>query len=213
MTGDRPEFFRYGLNYGTVATVYPESWEVDLLAEGGGLVNRALVLGPRLPEISTPTRPQWVIFGHADHMQGAPVCWPIESRLPGARFRRADLVYYDEALNYRISISRQGEFAVTNTNGEAITRIRMTQEGPFIRLETPQLHATLDDQGNLVELQAANIHLGAGAAEKLVLGSTFLTWLQSFITIFNSHSHPDAGTNNNPAPTLPTILSEVSKTL
>lgn len=208
---DRPDEFRYGLGYATVERVFPESWECDLIAEDGGRVQRALVLGPRLPEISTPARPQFVVVGFAAHLQAQPVCWPIDSRLTNDR---GGFVWYSEALNWRITINRDNQLELRNANGAAVTRFVIQQDGPFIRLETPSVKVTFDDAGELHEIDAANIHLGKAAVEKLVLGSTFLAWLQAFLAVYEVHTHPDVGPRNAPAtPPLPTILSDVSKTL
>jgi hypothetical protein len=210
---DRLEEFAYSIGFGQVTVVYEASWEVDLIDENGGRVDHATVCGPLLPNVSTPTRPQWAAYGFSDHLCGRALCWPVESRQPGTRFDRGGLVFSLERDNYRMTISKDGAFEIHNKTGDAVTRIRVEQDGPFIRFETPMVKATFDSAGNLHEIDAANIHLGKDAIEKVVLGSTFLTWLQAFIVVFNAHVHPDTGANSNHAPALPTILSEVSKTL
>jgi len=209
---DRPEEFRYGLGYGTVIAVYPDAWEVDVAMATGGVTRHAQVLGARLPEINAKARPQWVVVGWVDAQHAQAVCWPVPSRLTGPRGGRAGYVLYDERDNYRMTIDAAGNYEVKNTASDAVTRVRIEQAGSFIRIETPSATITLDNAGNLVELDAANIHLGHGAIEKVVLGSTFAGWLQDFIAVFDAHTHPDAGPNSNPAPPLPVILSEVAKT-
>lgn len=150
---DRPEQFRYAPSYGTVQAVHPASWEVDVLTANGGLVLQVLVLGPRLPEISTKDRPQWVIIAFPDALQGQPVCWPIESRLPGPRLPRADFVYYDEVLNYRITINRENELEIRNTNGAVLCQLRIQQINGVIRLDTPSTSFVLQESDKSAALR------------------------------------------------------------
>lgn len=226
---ERPELYRYDTGYGIVVRSY-DTWEVDIAPEDGGLLRRAQVLGTRLPEPSSPERPQWVIYWFAQHDQAQCWCLPVPSRLPGTRDDRRRYVWYDEVANYRLTINRDGELEVRNLANGSTTRLLIREQGNHIILETPSLraellederrvrvetpatHVELDDSGKLVELDATNIHLGEGATEQLVLGTTFLAWLQSFIAVFDSHTHPDTGANQNPAPALPVILSDVSRT-
>lgn len=150
---DRPEEFRYDLGYGTVQAVHPKSWEVDILAEDGGLVQRAIVLTARLPEPSTPERPQWVVFGFASHLQGRPLCWPIPSRLTGPRLPRDELVWYDEVGPYRLSINTADEFEIRNTDGEALHRIRIQQQDGVVRLDTPRTRIVLREADQSVTIE------------------------------------------------------------
>ncbi len=49
MAEDRLEDFRYDLGIGTVRAVYPATWECDI-ADDEGIIQRALVVGPRQPK-------------------------------------------------------------------------------------------------------------------------------------------------------------------
>ncbi|MBI4516713.1 MAG: hypothetical protein HY699_12950 [Deltaproteobacteria bacterium] len=206
---------------GIVTAVHPETWEVTvrLLYGTSAVVRRCKVLAHFLPEkhqtnpdgTENPERQSKVLVGYVDAYQQAPVAVPIHNPIIPDHLKAA-YVFWSEHLRYRLTISRAGVLEIRNLNGDAVARMVIEQDGPFIRFETPTVKATFDSAGNLHEIDAANIHLGKGAVEKVVLGSTFLTWLLEFIAIFDSHTHPDAGVNNNPAPALPTILSEVSKT-
>ena len=60
--------------------------------------------------------------------------------------------------------------------------------GWHIRLETSCTHILPD--------AAANRHLGAGAVEQVVLGTTFLAWLEQFIQVFDTHTPADTGANS-----------------
>jgi len=151
----RPDQYRYGLGYGIVERVYPDSWEVDILAADGGRVSRAVVLGPRLPEISAQfkggrtDRPQWVLYGFASHLHGAPVCWPIESRETNDR---ANWVYYAEVLDFRITINRQNELEIRNTHGETLLQFRIQETDGVMRLDTPHTRVVLKDADQSIDI-------------------------------------------------------------
>lgn len=149
---DHPDAFRFDLGVGRVVTVYPESWEVDLDAEVGGVVERALVIGQRLPEVSSADRPQWCVFGFASHQHGGAVCWPVESRLPGQRMSRADLVEYDEILNWRFTIDRSGNLELRNAKGDQLLQLRIQENGGVIRLDTPSTRIVMREEDASIEL-------------------------------------------------------------
>lgn len=71
---------------------------------------------------------------------------------------------------------------------------------------------TLTAVGDMM-LGGVNISLGLAAIEPAVLGTQLLTYLESFVAIFDAHSHPTAGLGSpspptTPAPPVPpTILS------
>ena len=238
---DRPEEFGYAWHYGTVEAVYPESWEVDVAAEGGGVVPRAVVLGPRLPEVSTPDRPQWVLWGTGAARAGAAVCLPIASRLPATRTPRQDVVYYDEVLNYRLTVTRTNELEIRNADPDgAQHRVVIKQEGGVVQLDTPRTRLTLRESDQSVtiacdravqvscdtarveartraDVVAPDVRLGDPATQQIPLGNALLAWLQTFAGLYNSHLHPHGeptvGPTGAPVPP-PTagLLSNVSKT-
>lgn len=147
---DRPEHFRYSLHFATVAAVYADSWEADLLTEDGGTIYRAIVQGPRMPEVSTPTRPQWAIFGFAHHEHGSAICWPFASRL--TNIHREQWVYYEEVLNFRITINRDNELEIRNTNGDVLCQLRIQQIDGVIRLDTPGTRLVLKEADKSIDL-------------------------------------------------------------
>ncbi|MEO8753197.1 MAG: hypothetical protein ABI624_11035 [Casimicrobiaceae bacterium] len=139
---DRPEHFLYATGFGIVVRSY-DTWEVDIRAADGSIVPRVPVTGPRLPEASTPERPQWVVFGHAMHGQGHAWCQPMPSQLSARRFSRRDFVYYDEVGNYRLTINRAGEFEVRNTRDGRLYQVRILEATNTIDLVTPSSDVTL----------------------------------------------------------------------
>lgn len=234
---DRPEEFLYAWHYGVVRAVYPESWEVDVAAEGGGIVQRVLVLGPRLPEVSTPDRPQWVLWGTAAARAGAPVCIPISSRLPAARTPRKDVVYYEEVGNYRMTVTRANEFEIRNLDGEARHRITIKQEEGIVQLDTPRTRITLRESDKSVtieadqhvhvscetarvdalakaEVVAPDVRLGDPATQQIPLGNQLIAYLAGLVAQLNGHTHQDAGgVNSGPfAPPTSALLSTTSRT-
>lgn len=150
---DRPEHFRYETQFGKVVQVYRDTWECDLLSEAGGRINRALIIGPRRPEVSTPERPQWALYGHADAAQGKPWCLPVDSRLPGPRTERGQWVWYDEVGNFRITINEDNELEIRNTDGDALHRIRIQQDGGVVRLDTPRTRIVLREQDQSITIE------------------------------------------------------------
>lgn len=208
---DRPEDFRYAGGYGLVDRSY-DTWHVDIRTIDGGLINRAVVLGHRLPEASTKERPQWVQYAFADHDHSQAFCTPVNSRLAGDRHDRRGFVYYDEVGDFRITISREGVYELRNAGGFFL---RGEQQGPFWRLVTPSCSLLLDDGGHLVQLDAEHIHLGAGAAQQIVLGNALMAYVNELVGIFNAHLHNPSG--NPPItpqpPFTPDLLSSVSKTV
>lgn len=152
MSQDRPEEFRFDIGIGRIIEIYPRSWEVDIEAEDGGVVQRAIVVGPRLPEKSNDARPQWCVFGFASHLHGRAVCWPIESRLPAARTPRADVVHYDEVLNFRTTIDRAGNLEIRNAKGGRLLQIRIKEDGGVVRLDTPTTRVVLNDDAKSIEV-------------------------------------------------------------
>jgi len=153
-----PEEFRYAGTYGTVLHVYPQAWEVDVLAEYGGIIQRAAVIGARLPEVSADDRPQWVyvFWAHATH--GQAFCLPVSSRLPGTRYDRDGLVYVDEIRGYRITVrepghpteNQVGELEVRSEKGGRVMQLRVLESGGVVRIDTPNTSLVLhDDEGGV----------------------------------------------------------------
>lgn len=139
---DRIENFRYETGFGTVLQVYPDAWEVDVRAAGSsGIVYRATVLGPRLPEVSTPTRPQFVVFGFAHSSIGNPWCMPMPSRLFSGT--RGHFVYWEEALNWRITINRDNEVEILHPTKQY--HILLQEKDGVVRIETPKTRLVLKD--------------------------------------------------------------------
>lgn len=154
MALDRPEEFRFDTGYGIVLESYPD-WHVDILTAGGGVIQRAMVLGPRLPEKSTDARPQWVYFGFADHSHSQAWCVPQPSRLPGDRSSRKDFVYYEEVGNYRITIDRTGVLEIRNTvSAEVLQQIRIFEADEVVRIDTPTTRAILDNKAKSITFEA-----------------------------------------------------------
>ena len=157
---DRPEHFRFASNMGIISAVYPRTWEVDIRSEGGGVVTRALVLTPRLPEVSTDVRPQWCLYGHAAHLQGQPWCVPVSSRLMGPRTPTRDQwVYYEEVGNFRITIDRANELEIRNTAGGAegdgavLHQFRIQEIDGVIRLDTPTTRIILKEKDKSITIE------------------------------------------------------------
>lgn len=223
----RPDRFRYDSRFAQVVRAY-DTWEADLLAVGGGLIQRAQVLGPRLPEASTPERPQWVLYGHAGHAQGTPWCIPVPSHLapqPGAR--RA-FVYYEEVGNFRVTINRANELEIRNTDGDKVNRLRITQAGGEVVVETPNVRLRVGsdaeelvvetskkmrvEAGEIVEIACDQIRLGEPASEPVVLGDQLRAYLSALVTIFNTHHHGGGTPPVTPQPSFPAAaLSQVTK--
>ena len=158
----RPELQRFALGQGIIQAVYPKSWEVDILSDEGGIVQRVMVVGPRFPEVSPQVpgavytdRPQWAIYAHAAHLQGQPICWLVPSRLNSVEIERAQYVYWEEVLNFRISIDRDNnlEIRCRPLGSEDKYRIRVEETDGVIRLDTPRTRIVLKeaDQSILVE--------------------------------------------------------------
>lgn len=66
-------------------------------------------------------------------------------------------------------------------------------------------NVTIDGECNIkstggVHINSGTIDLGGGATEKLVLGNTFMTLFNSFVSTFNGHTHPDPQGGNTSAP-------------
>jgi len=146
---DNPETFLFNTSHGTVAAVHPDTWEVDILAADGGVVNNALVLGPRLPEASLPSRPQWVIYGFADNQRGQAWCIPVPSRL--FERVRGQYAYWDEVLHWRITINRNNELEILHPSGQF--HILLQETDGVIRVEVPEARVVLknSDKTLLVE--------------------------------------------------------------
>lgn len=199
---------------GVVTRVYPETWEVDVqpFSHASGAVRRCKVHGVFLPEVHTEARQSKVLVGRLDAYQQAPVAIPIHNEIvPPAE--KAGHVYWSEHLNWRLRITRGNVIELVNT--ETGQRLRGEQDGPLWRLETPSCSLLLDDAGNLVQLDAENIHLGEGAIERLVLGEQLMSYVNVLVEIFNTHKHSAEGNPPiTPQPTFPeSVLSDVSKTL
>jgi hypothetical protein len=66
---------------GVVRKVYPELWRVDLEAEDGGIIHKAVVMGPHLPPVHKDLeQPSHVYFMHANGHAADAVCWPLTFR-------------------------------------------------------------------------------------------------------------------------------------
>lgn len=213
---DHPAESQQALNTAIVVKVYPDTWEVDVQPTYGtsGIVRRVKVVSPFLPEVHTPERQSKVIIGRLDGFQQSPVAVPIHNTIIPPE-QMAAHVYWSEHLTWRISITREHVIQILNT--DTGMTLRGEREGPFWRLSTDGCSLLLDEAGQLVQLDAANIHLGEGANERLVLGEQLMAYLNELVTIFNAHKHVEGGNPPIPAeytqPIFPlTALSEVSKT-
>ena len=66
---------------GTITAVYPEQWRVDITPEHGGLLHRALVIGPYLPPVHEDTvRPSHCIYVQVGGFGEDVACWPLPHR-------------------------------------------------------------------------------------------------------------------------------------
>jgi hypothetical protein len=199
---------------GIVTRVHAATWEVDATLAFGtsGIVRRCKIVGPFLPEVHTDSRQSKVLVGRLDAFQQAPVAVPIHNVIVPDD-QKASYVYWSEHLAWRIRISRGGVLELENTTTGQ--RLRGEQDGPFWRLTTPACSVLLDDGGNLVQLDAENIHLGAGAIERLVLGEQIMAYINILVGIFNEHVHvPGGNPPTTEQPIFPeSALSPVSKTL
>jgi len=148
------EDFRYAGGYGLVVASH-DTWLVDIETAGGGLISEVQVIGPRLPEASTPERPQWVYYEFGDHTNGRSRCYPIPAFLPGPRDERTGFIYYEEVGNFRMSIDREGQFEVINRKdpGKPL-QVRVREDGNEVRLDTPKTHIVLSDDDGKITLEA-----------------------------------------------------------
>ena len=151
MRADRFDERSLSTGIGRVVAVNDVTWEVDIESEDGGLISRAMVIGPRLQQSSTGDRPQWCKFALAGNRHGRPVCWPIESRLPGERTPRKDVVYYDEVQNFRETITREGVWELRNSKGPLL-QLRILEEGGVIRVDTPKVRAVVKDEDGSIDV-------------------------------------------------------------
>lgn len=132
---DRPGSFRYATQSGIVVGVHPESWEVDVLLARGGVVERAVVMGPRLPEVSTRERPQYVMVDWIDAQHAMPIASPVASRVGGTRRMRSGFRYFEEFYNYRITEDHQGTLEIeSQREGKQLT-VRVKESSDEIEIE------------------------------------------------------------------------------
>ncbi|MEO8603372.1 MAG: hypothetical protein ABI629_12420 [bacterium] len=150
---DRPEEFRYESGYALVVQSY-DTWHVDLETVDGGLIQRAIVIGHRLPEPSTKARPQWVQYAFADHDHSQAFCTPVNSRMPGDRTDRRAFLFYDEVGNYRITVDRDGQYEVRNSKGDVVLQLRILEDGGVIETRTPNTSIVQDDSAKSVTINA-----------------------------------------------------------
>jgi hypothetical protein len=180
---DRPEEFRYDAGIGRIVAVYPNTWEVDIEAEDGGLIQRALVEGPKRPKPSRTERPEWVEYGFASHLQGRPVCRLLQSRLMGSRFARSGLVYFeeietDDGRGFRITVDQSGNLEIRSLT-EPLRQIRILDQDGVVRVDTPSTRIVLKEGDKSAELHCdgdASVDAGgdldatAGGTAKVTAG-------------------------------------------
>ncbi len=149
-----PGEFRYDSGFGLIVQSY-DTWTVDIRTADGGLLKDVFVIGPRLPEASTPERPQWAYYEFANHANGRPRCHPVASRLPGNRDDRRSFVYYEEVGHYRLTIDREGQFEVINRKdpGKPL-QVRVREDGNEVRFDTPKTRIVLSDDDGKITLEA-----------------------------------------------------------
>lgn len=202
------EQYRYGTQYAFVERSYP-TWEVDVRLPNGALEQRVPVVGPRLPEASTEDRPQWVILGFGGHGTSGAWCIPVPAQLDGGG--REGWVYFDQVGNYRISIDREGRLEIANAHDGGQTRIRISQSGNELLLDTSAKVRV--QAGDIVEVACDAIRLGEPATEQAVLGNIFAAHHDAQVAIFNAHKHSPSG-NPPLTPQVPlpdAALSQVTK--
>jgi hypothetical protein len=117
------------------------------------------------------------------------------------------LVYDGEALPGTLKIIYTRKKGLVISLGEAKVQLD-TQNGGELRIVVKMGEDEIRMEQSKVIVKCNNIELGEGAVEKLVKGSTFLTY-------FNSHTHP-TGVGPSGTPIVPMTdqahLSQVSKT-
>lgn len=151
----RVEDFRFATDVGIVIATYPAEWAVDILDLQGSIIRRATIVGARFPEVSTPQRPQWVLFGWMNHAEGHAWARAMNRELPAARATRSAFLYYEEAGLFRITISHEGVFEVRCRNGRdadddaPLYRLAIDKADGVIQLDTPHTRLRLreSDQG------------------------------------------------------------------
>lgn len=117
------------------------------------------------------------------------------------------LLYDGEALPGTLKIIYTKKNGLVISLGDAKVQLD-TQNGGELRILVKMGEDEIRMEQNKVIVKCNNIELGEGAIEKLVKGSTFLTY-------FNSHTHP-TGVGPSGTPIVPMTdsqhLSQVSKT-
>ncbi len=117
------------------------------------------------------------------------------------------LVYDSEALPGTLKIIYTRKKGLVISLGDAKVQLD-TQNGGELRIVVKMGEDEIRMEQSKVIVKCNNIELGEGAVEKLVKGSTFLTY-------FNSHTHP-TGVGPSGTPIVPMTdqqhLSQVSKT-
>lgn len=231
---DAPDTFRYATGLGLVLASY-NTWEVDVLTTDSGIISRAKVHGPRLPEVSTAARPQWVRWGYTCADQGQPWCEPIATMTAGPQEDRTQFMYYEKVGNFRIGVTRTGELDIINF--QLPMQVRMQEaNGGVIRFDTPNTSIVMSDSSESitrtaqrtitdvcqtetieasiqVAVKSPDIELGDVPTDPVVLGNQLMTYLTDLVTAFNTHVH---GSSVIPTPQQtdpPTaLLSAVTKT-
>lgn len=170
---------------GIVRRVYPESWEVDveLLYSVNGVIRRAAILGPFLPEVHADGRPSHAVVGWLDAFQQSPVAVTLHNTLCPIPDRK-DYVYWSEHHGFRITIrepGHQGELRAADQVGELEIRslkggrplqVRIIEAGGVIRIDTPTTRIVLDDDANKVEVHAdGDVAVDAGANLEATAGA------------------------------------------
>lgn len=138
--------FMFAPQRGIVRKVDPKSWEATIETHDGALIERAIVLGSRLPDLNEgefSDRPQYAVVWFCDAKVGRPVCLPVSSRLVGSRVNRENFVWYDEVKHYRMSIDTDGNYEVRTDNGELYFRIE--ENDGIVRLRTPRTTIVMKD--------------------------------------------------------------------
>lgn len=131
-----------------------------------------------------------------------------------------DVIITNEKIN--LTINKDNEIALKNEKAN----ILIDKEG-MLTVSNDGGEITMDAQGNITikgskaVIDADNIELGKGAAEPLVLGTTFLQAINQIITLIKTHTHGSNGGGPIPAspdlaaglnPLQNTILSQMTKT-
>jgi hypothetical protein len=150
---------REAFSKGVVRRVYPDLWRVDIESEVGGLIHKALVIGPHLPPIDQGAeQPSHVVFtqiqGHVDDV----ICWPLTfRRFFGPETPNEEEHHYyqvhlhcERAGNITVRVTDDGRWVIESEEGDYIALKTDTRE---IRVIAPAVYLGRVEDGPRIEYQ------------------------------------------------------------